>query len=129
MKQQRPHPIRIQYIVTFLLLLLVEVGIALFVNDTLIRPYVGDVLVVAVLYVGYKSIRPDENRLLPLWIFIVAALVEYLQYVNIVESLGLAHISFFRILIGTSFDWMDLLCYAIGCLILYGAQLWWFHKE
>lgn len=41
---------RIKYGAAFLLLLCVEVLIALYVHDDFIRPYIGDVLVVGVVY-------------------------------------------------------------------------------
>lgn len=110
--------LRIVYAGVFLALLLTEVLISLFVHDSFIRPYVGDVLVVAVLYFLVRSIEPERVRLLPLLIFFFAAGVEALQGVNIVGMLGLESCDVMRIAIGSTFDWMDILCYAIGCLLL-----------
>ncbi len=33
---------------------------------------------------------------------------------GLVDLLGLGHIRFFRVLLGTTFDWHDLLCYLAG---------------
>ena len=41
---------RILYGIATIILLVVEVLIALFVHDSIIRPYLGDVLVVVVIY-------------------------------------------------------------------------------
>ena len=46
-------------------------------------------------------------------------IIEILQGINIVDILGLGDIKFFRILLGTNFDIKDILCYLIGCMILY----------
>ena len=60
---------RLLYLLSFLVLLGIEILIALFVHDEFIRPYIGDVLAVIVLYAAVRIIRPDGIRLLPLYIF------------------------------------------------------------
>ncbi|WP_300346457.1 DUF2809 domain-containing protein [Clostridium sp.] len=106
------------YIIAFLILLFTEIFIALFVHDNFIRPYIGDVIVIPVLYCFIKGLFNFESRKLPIYLFIFGVFVELLQYIKIIEILGLEHIKFFRILIGTSFDFKDILCYLIGSLIL-----------
>lgn len=113
---------RIAYAVTTLLLLIVEVLIALYVHDSFIRPYVGDVLVVIVIYTFIRIFIPEGCRLLPLYVFIFAAGVETLQLFHIVDILGLGGNRFFRVLIGSVFDIADVLCYAVGCLVLGGYE-------
>lgn len=109
---------RINYGIAFAVLLVIEVLIALFVHDSLIRPYVGDALIVVVLYCAVRITKPDKWKALPLYIFLFAATVECLQYFRIVEVLGLEENKFFRILIGSTFDMKDIMCYGIGCIIL-----------
>ena len=60
---------RIWYAIAFLILLAVEVIIAVYIHDRLIRPYLGDVLVVVVLYLGLRIIIPEGVKLLPLYIY------------------------------------------------------------
>lgn len=109
---------RIKYGIIFVLLLLTEVFIALFVHDKFIRPYIGDVLVVIVLYYACRMIVPDKCKLLPLYIFVFASGVELLQYFNIVKVLGLESNTFLRILVGSVFDIKDIICYGAGCILL-----------
>lgn len=109
---------RLFYAIATFILLVTEVLIALFVHDGFVRPYVGDVLVVAVIYTFIRIFLPEKCPLLPLFVFIFAAAVEVSQYFRLVELLGLGNNRFFRVLIGSVFDWKDILCYAIGCLIL-----------
>lgn len=109
---------RIAYGIVFLCLLFLEVLIALYVHDDFIRPYIGDVLVVIVLYCLIRIFIPDKGRLLPLYIFVFAAGVEGLQYLDLVSRLGLENHTFLRVVIGSVFDWTDILCYGIGCIIL-----------
>lgn len=109
---------RLVYIAATILLLCIEVIIALFVHDNFIRPYVGDILVVVVIYTFIRILIPDKIKLLPLYIFLFAALVEVLQLFKIVEILGLSDNSFLSIVIGSTFDIKDIICYAIGCVLL-----------
>ncbi len=101
--------------------LLLEIGIALWVHDAVIRPYVGDVLVVAGLYALVRAAKPTGWPYLPLGIFIFAAAVEVSQAFHLAARLGLANSPVMRTLMGGTFDWQDLLCYSVGCLLIGGA--------
>lgn len=113
---------RIIYIILTVIILAVEVLIALFVHDRIIRPYVGDMLVVVVVYTFVRIWIPDSVRLLPLYVFLFATAVEILQYFNLVELLGVSDNRFLRILLGTSFDVKDILCYAVGCVLVWVVE-------
>lgn len=118
---------RIKYLITFTILLCIEILIATCVHDTFIRPYVGDLLVVVVLYCIVRVIIPDKYRLIPFWIFVFAAFIECLQYLKWVERLGIENNAFLRILMGATFDWKDIVCYGIGCILL-GIYEWLIQK-
>lgn len=102
----------------FIVLLAVEIFIALFVHDSFVRPYIGDVLVVIVLYYFIRIFLPEGCRWLPAAIFVFAVFVEILQYFRLVERLELSDNLFLRVLIGSVFDVKDIVCYGVGCLIL-----------
>lgn len=109
---------RIKYIVGFLVLLIIEIFIALYIHDDFIRPYIGDVLVVMVLYCLVRIFIPNGVKLMPLYIFVFAAGVEVLQYFSLVEVLGLENNRFLRILIGSVFDIKDIISYGVGCVVI-----------
>ena len=113
---------RIKYSIGFIVLLIIEVLIALYVHDDIIRPYIGDVLVVMVLYCFVRIFIPNGVKLMPLYIFIFAAGVEVLQYFRLVEVLGLENNRFLRILIGSVFDIKDIICYGVGCAVIVAAN-------
>lgn len=117
---------RIGYLLATVLFFIVELLIALFVRDKFIRPYVGDMLVVVLIYTLLRIIFPERPRLLPLYVFIFSTIVELVQAINIVGLLGLQDNRFFRILIGTTFDIKDIVCYATGCILcgLWEIRLW-----
>jgi len=109
---------RLMYIFTFIILTAAEVLIALYVHGSFVRPYIGDVLIMGVLYCLIRSFLPDGIRLLPLWLFLVGILAEVLQYFNLSYVLSLQDNVFIRILLGSTFDLKDIACYGAGCLII-----------
>lgn len=114
MAAMEKNRLRRRYALIFLLLLAVEVCIALFVHDRFIRPYVGDVLVVVVIYAFVRIWLPTGRPWLVWAVTAFACCVELGQAVGLVDLLGLGHIRFFWVLLGTTFDWADLGCYCVG---------------
>lgn len=103
----------------FLFLLLTEVLIALYVHDKIIRPYIGDVLVVVLIYYFIKAffeIQPVKSIVA---VFLFACLVEAAQYANLVHHLGLDDNRFWVIVIGNSFHWLDIAAYAAGSVLTF----------
>lgn len=109
---------RRMYIVLTIIFLVVEVLIALFVHDRFIRPYIGDVLVVILIYMFIRCFIPDGLKMLPLYVFLFATCVEVMQFFHIVELFGVEDNRFLKTLIGASFDIKDIICYAIGCILI-----------
>lgn len=111
--------LRVKYAVLFLILFGIEAGIALFVHDRVIRPYVGDMLVVVLLYFFVRIFIPRGIRLLPLWIFLFAAAIEIAQYFDFAELLGVGGNPIMRIILGSTFDLKDIACYGAGCALIW----------
>ena len=114
--------VRLGFLAAAIVLLAVEVLIGLYVRDRFIRPYLGDVLVVILLYCGIRCVIPQRCRLLPLLLLLFAAAVETAQALRLVEWLGWAEIPLLATLLGTSFSWWDMLCYAVGAGICAAAD-------
>lgn len=112
------NKMRIKYLMGFLALLITEALIALYIHDDFIRPYIGDVLVVIVLYCFVRIFIPNSVKMMSLYIFIFAVSVEILQYFSLVEVLGLENNKFLKILIGSVFDIKDIICYGVGCVVI-----------
>ena len=65
-----------KYFYLTVLLFLIEVCIAVFIDDQFIRPFVGDVLVVILLYCFVKSFLKISSNVAALSIFIFACAIE-----------------------------------------------------
>ena len=110
--------INIKYFIAFIVLFIIEVVIALFINDKIIRPYIGDILIIVLMYTFIKSFIKKEIRFLPIYLFVFAAFIEIIQYINILGIIGLENNKVLKIIIGSTFDIKDILCYLIGSIIL-----------
>ncbi len=109
------------YFLISLVIFIVEVLIAtVFSNIFFVRAYLGDIIVVMLLFTIVKSFFViKNNHSLILGIFLFSCLVEWAQYFHIAEKMGLRPGSIMYIIVGNSFSWIDIVCYAAGCLLLF----------
>ena len=89
-----------------------------------IRSYFGDVLVIPLIYALWRVIaprKPAPGWKLPTGILAFAFAVEFLQLLGAAEWFAPAGAvgDLVRIIIGTSFSVIDLLCYTAGAIPLY----------
>lgn len=108
------------YFLLTIFLFITEVFIAVKLEDIFfVRAYLGDVIVVILLFTFVRSLMKINNQTLILGIFAFSCLVEFAQYFKIAEKIGFPEGSLMYIVIGNSFSWVDILCYAAGCALLY----------
>lgn len=110
--------INIKYLIAFIIVFLIEVVIALFVDDRIVRPYIGDILVIILMYTFIRGFIKKEIKFLPIYLFIFAAFIEIMQFFNIVEMMDLQDSKILSVIIGSTFDMKDIICYFIGSIIL-----------
>ncbi len=106
---------RLPYVIATVIIFVTELLIAIYVKDKIIRPYVGDVLVTALLCTMVKSVYVKPIKGLWLWVFAFSVCVEVTQYFHLADLLGIKN-TVIRIIMGGSFSFIDLLCYFVGCL-------------
>jgi Protein of unknown function (DUF2809) len=106
------------YFLLAILLLCTEVYIGLYMHDAIIRPYGGDFLVVIFLYCLVKSFINLPVLPAAAWVLIFAYVVEVSQYFHLVNMLGLQRSKIAKILLGTSFSFIDLGMYTLGTLLV-----------
>ncbi|MBQ7727396.1 MAG: DUF2809 domain-containing protein [Clostridia bacterium] len=113
---------RLIYLAVFIILLVAEILIGLYVHDSFIRPYFGDTLVVILLWALVRIIIPRKAVWLSGAVFAFAVLVELSQLIPLVDLLGIQN-QLIRVLMGTSFAFGDILAYAAGCIITVAIDL------
>lgn len=111
------------YFALAVLIFIIEVLIALFVHDLVIRPYVGDVLVVILIYCFVRSFLDLPVLPTAFAVLVFSFVIETLQYFEIVNRLRLQDSKIAATVIGNSFAWMDVLAYIIGIIIVIGVEI------
>ena len=110
--------IKVKYLIICCVILILEITIALFVNDQFIRPIFGDYLAsILVFYLLATFLKKDLNKI-ALLSLLISYIIEFLQYIHILELLNLDKIKILNILLGNSFSWTDMLAYTLGILTI-----------
>ena len=103
-----------KYFLFAIALFVIEVSIALFVHDRFVRPYVGDFLVVILIYCAVRTfIKAAPAKIAP-GVLLFSYTIEILQYFQIVDRLGLSRNVIAKTVIGYGFEWWDLVAYTLG---------------
>lgn len=113
---KRVNKQRIIFALSSLALLIIEILIGLFVHDSFVRPYLGDTLVVILLWCIVRTVIPDKFAWLSGAFFLFAVIVEVSQIFPLCDVLGIEN-RLLRTLMGTSFAWGDIVAYFAGCVV------------
>ncbi len=111
---------RTGFAILFMLLLATEILIGMYATGW-VRNYLGDVLVVILLYAFARLMSPEKPArrfILPTVILVFAFLVEFLQLWGFCDRFGITN-RLLRIIIGTGFSVIDILSYTIGIIPCY----------
>lgn len=111
---------RLKYGIASIILLGIEILIGLYATGW-VRNYLGDVLVVILVYALIRTIVvnvPTKWYVLPTAVLVFAFAVEFLQLWGFCDRFGITN-KLLRIIIGTGFSYIDLLCYAAGIIPCY----------
>jgi len=110
------------YLALALALFGIELVIACSVRDTIVRPYLGDVLCVPLAHCLVMSFARVNPRRLVLGVFLFACTIEVLQALDYVALLGLEHHAWLSIALGRTFQWGDFLAYGLGALLVLAGE-------
>lgn len=115
--------LKTNYLIAALVIFISEIVIALYVHDDFVRPWVGDVLVVVLLYCFVRGVTRLNVTSAAWLVLIFSWFVEALQYLRIVEILGLESNAVARTIIGTTFSWWDIVAYTLGIVLVAGFEI------
>lgn len=107
---------RKKYLLLTVVLFAIELYIGMYVNDDFVRPYFGDFLVVMLLYCFFRSFLNTSVMATVIGVLLLAYAIEAGQYFNIVDRLGLRQHHVLRIVLGSSFEWKDMLVYTVSAI-------------
>jgi hypothetical protein len=93
--------------------------VKLFNDNLLIRGFVGDIIVISLIYFFVKAIYDFNALKLAVFTLSLAFIVELLQYFRLITYLGLEHNRAAQLIIGSVFDPYDLAAYTIGAVSVY----------
>ncbi|WP_146743733.1 DUF2809 domain-containing protein [Aequorivita sp. CIP111184] len=105
------------YLILFIILLLLELAIAYFQFNSFIRGFLGDVLVILLLYSFLKIFIKNNVLKTAVSVLAFAYFVELLQLFKLVEKLNIQS-EILLIIFGSVFDFWDLLAYFLGFLLI-----------
>jgi hypothetical protein len=111
-----------KYLILTIILFVIEVLIAVFVRDAFVRPYVGDYLVVILIYCAVRTVLKASVWKVAVGVLLFSFLIETLQYFHIVNRLGLENNVVARTVIGIGFEWMDCVAYTLGILTVFAFE-------
>jgi hypothetical protein len=106
------------YVTAAVLLFILEVVIERYVHDAFVRPYLGDFLVVLLLYASLLSVSQLKVFTAAILSLFCSYAIEITQYIHLITVLGLEDNKPARIILGTSFSWWDLWMYTLGILFV-----------
>jgi Protein of unknown function (DUF2809) len=107
-----------RYFILAVLLFMIEVYIAIYVHDDVIRPYIGDFLVVMLIYCFVRAFADIPVLTACILVLIFSFMVELLQYFQLVKLLGLQESTIAKTVLGNSFAWTDLAMYTAGVVAI-----------
>ena len=106
------------YFLFALVLFIIEICIAVFVPDSFVRPYVGDYLVVILIYCAVRTVLNAPVINVAVGVLLFSFAIETLQYFQLVNRLGLQNNIVAKTVIGYGFEWLDLVAYSIGIITI-----------
>lgn len=86
------------------------------------HPYVGNLLAVGFLYCLIQSFVAVPVKPAVLAVLLFAYGIEATQYLHLAAHLGLQHSGLALIVLGSHFEWLDILAYTVGALLIWGGE-------
>lgn len=102
------------YFLLTMLLFTLEALIAIFLKTGFIRHTFGDFLVVILIYCCIKSFFDINAVKLAISVFLFALFIEMLQLFNVLDLLGMEHSHTAKLLLGSTFQFSDIVAYFLG---------------
>jgi len=110
------------YLTISILLLITEVLIAVYLKTGFIRHTFGDFLATILLYTFFKSFFKLNSIKLGISVIIFAFIIEFSQWINILEIIGLENNHLVKVILGSTFQFTDLVAYTLGIIFILAIE-------
>ena len=109
---------RPKYGLLALVFFVIEVLIAVYVHDSFVRPFVGDYLVVFLVYGFVYAFWDTHYAKAAVAVLLFSYLIEASQYFHFVHRMGWEKYRVVAVALGTGFSWYDMVAYTLGVLTI-----------
>ncbi len=124
-----PFSVRKPYALLTIFLFVTEVLIARYMHDGFVRPYLGDFLVVMLLYCFVRTFLTVTVSAACIGVLLFSYAIEVSQYFHL-SSLPLFRGSkIARVVLGNSFEWQDLGLYTAGIIVILFLEYFFKNKQ
>ncbi len=106
----------ITYLKLTIIFLAIEVLIAVYLKTGFIRHTFGDFLCVMLLYCFLKTFVEGHHFKIAISVLLIAFIIEFLQLTNYLELFNLQNNHLAKIILGSTFEFSDLLAYTLGII-------------
>ncbi|AXP81709.1 hypothetical protein CJ739_2637 [Mariniflexile rhizosphaerae] len=111
------------YTLFFISILVIEILIAKFLTQGFIRYTFGDYLVVILMYCFFKSFIKGNHFYIAMGVLAFSFAIEFLQLVNILKPLNLQNSHSAKLILGSTFQFSDLVAYTLGIITVLIVEL------
>lgn len=113
---------RIIYLAIAFVLFVIEFWIEKNLQTGFIRFYVGDYLVAILLYTLFMFICKPSYFPAAMAVLFFCYVVEAFQWMDVLSILHVKKTRWTNILLGSSFSWLDVLCYTLGVFTVFWIE-------
>lgn len=117
------------YLMLFLIVLIMELALALWIKNGFLRVTFGDFLVVVLIYAAGRSVIHIKPIYMAVAVLLFALTVEILQYFKLIYMLGLENNTLARLVLGNTFSFQDIVAYILGVSLIYVIDLKTYNDE
>lgn len=105
-----------KWLLAGIILLGIEIIIATYFHGNFIRNTLGDFLVVILIYSFIRAFTNIAWKKIALGVLLLANAIEIFQWLEILQLLHIKSTTTTAIVLGSSFDWGDMLAYTLGVI-------------
>lgn len=111
------------YLILSILLFATEIVIAVFLKSGFIRHTFGDYLVVILIYCFFRSFIKGNHFYMAMGVLAFSFAIEFSQLFNILKPLNLQNSHSAKLILGSTFQFSDLVAYTLGIVTVLIVEL------